>query len=107
MIHLSQACSLWPCNHFDYPQPAPEGCIVNSIMLQENIRHLGNDLKKQWCQLWHHTVIWSESENEGLEERKHGGAVVLWVWTTESTVRRLHCRSKGRRTSAHTSRYLF
>jgi hypothetical protein len=43
-IHLSQACSLWPCYHFDYPQPAPEGCIVNSIMFQEKIQHLGNDL---------------------------------------------------------------
>jgi len=104
MIHLPQACSLWPCHHFDYPQPAPEGCVVNSIMFREKIRHLGNNLAA--LLMWHHTVIWLESDKEGLEEGKHGGAVVLWV-RTDSVVRRLRCGSKGQRISTHTPRYLF
>jgi hypothetical protein len=49
----------------------------------------------------------SESNTVGLKERKHGGAVVLPLWNTDSMVRWLHCGSKGRRTSTHTSRHLF
>ena len=77
---------------------------MNSIMFREKIRHLGNNLAA--LLMWHHTVIWLESDKEGLEEGKHGGAVVLWV-RTDSVVRRLRCGSKGQRISTHTPRYLF
>jgi hypothetical protein len=106
MIHLSQACSLWPCYHFDYPQLAPEGCIVNYIMFQEKIRHLGNDLAVVPTVASHcHTV--RESKRGSRREKTWWGSGAVGVDKTESMVRRLHCRSKGQTTRAHTSRYLF
>ena len=34
-ICMSEAHGPLPCYNFNYPQPAPEGCVVNSILFRE------------------------------------------------------------------------
>ena len=49
--------------------------------------------------------VWTTGGAVGVDDRWCSGCgqVVLWVWTTDSMVRRSHCRLKGQRTHAHTS----